>query len=102
MILSTQSLDELKRSELLDIIVESCATKMFLANPDMDQDLYRRQFHFNDTEVNLISTLLPKQQRLLKTPELAKAVNLHVDQRSYVLYTTDRHDNRSRKKAFDA
>src|SRR5260370_16880527 len=46
MILSTQSLDELKRSELLDIIVESCATKMFLANPHLDQHLYRRHFHF--------------------------------------------------------
>jgi type IV secretion system protein VirB4 len=29
MILSTQSLDELKRSELLDVIVESCATKIW-------------------------------------------------------------------------
>ena len=28
---------------LLGIIVESCATKIFLTNPDMDQDLYRRQ-----------------------------------------------------------
>jgi type IV secretion system protein TrbE len=101
MILSTQSLDELKRSELLDIIVESCATKMFLANPDMDQDLYRRQFHLNDTEVNLISTLIPKQQFLLKTPELAKVANLHVDRRSYWLYTNDPYDNRRRKEAFD-
>jgi type IV secretion system protein VirB4 len=102
MILSTQSLDELKRSELLDIIVESCATKMFLANPDMDQDLYRRQFHLNDTEVNLISALIPKQQFLLKTPELAKVANLHVDRRSYWLYTNDPYDNRKRKEAFDA
>jgi type IV secretion/conjugal transfer VirB4 family ATPase len=102
MILSTQSLDELKRSELLDIIVESCATKMFLANPDMDQDLYRRQFHLNDTEVNLISSLIPKQQFLLKTPELAKVANLHVDRRSYWLYTNDPYDNRKRKEAFDA
>jgi type IV secretion system protein TrbE len=102
MILSTQSLDELKRSELLDIIVESCATKMFLANPDMDQDLYRRQFHLNDTEVNLISSLIPKQQFLLKTPELAKVANLHVDRRSYWLYTNDPYDNRRRKEAFDA
>jgi type IV secretion system protein TrbE len=101
MILSTQSLDELKRSELLDIIVESCATKMFLANPDMDQDLYRRQFHLNDTEVNLISSLIPKQQFLLKTPELAKVANLHVDRRSYWLYTNDPYDNRRRKEAFD-
>jgi type IV secretion/conjugal transfer VirB4 family ATPase len=102
MILSTQSLDELKRSELLDIIVESCSTKMFLANPDMDQDLYRRQFHLNDTEVNLISSLIPKQQFLLKTPELAKVANLHVDRRSYWLYTNDPYDNRRRKEAFDA
>ena len=102
MILSTQSLDELRRSELLDIIVESCSTKMFLANPDMDQDLYRRQFHLNDTEVNLISSLIPKQQFLLKTPELAKVANLHVDRRSYWLYTNDPYDNRRRKEAFAA
>src|SRR5208283_4450011 len=71
MILSTQSLDEIKRSELLDVIVESCATKIFLANPDMDRDLYRRQFHLNDTEVEWISSLIPKRQFLMKTPELA-------------------------------
>jgi type IV secretion system protein VirB4 len=101
MILSTQSLDELKRSEILDIIVESCATKMFLANPDMDRGLYRGQFHLNDTEVNLISSLIPKQQFLLKTPELAKVANLHVDRRSYWLYTNDPYDNRKRQDAFD-
>jgi type IV secretion system protein TrbE len=100
MILSTQSLDELKRSQLLDIIVESCATKMFLANPDMDQDLYRRQFHLNDTEVDLISSLVPKQQFLLKTPELARVANLRVDRRSYWLYTNDPYDNRKRQEAF--
>ncbi len=102
MILSTQSLDELKRSDLLDVIVESCATKIFLANPDMDQDLYRRQFHLNDTEVQWISSLLPKRQFLIKTPELAKVANLNVDRRSYWLYTNDPYDNRKRKEAFDA
>jgi type IV secretion system protein TrbE len=101
MILSTQSLDELKRSELLDIIVESCATKIFLANPDMDQDLYRRQFHLNDTEVEWISTLIPKQQFLIKTPDLAKVANLNVDRRSYWLYTNDPYDNQKRKEAFE-
>jgi len=101
MILSTQSLDELKRSELLDVILESCATKLFLANPDMDQELYRRQFHLNETEIALIAGLLPKQQFLIKTPELAKIVNLHVDRRSYWLYTNDPYDNRRRQEAFD-
>src|SRR3984885_4779651 len=55
MVLSTQSLDELKRSDILDVIIESCATKIFLANPDMDRDLYRRQFHLNENEVELIA-----------------------------------------------
>jgi type IV secretion system protein VirB4 len=102
MILSTQSLDELKRSDLRDIILESCATKIFLANPDMDQELYRRQFHLNETEIALVASLLPKQQFLIKTPELAKVANLLVDQRSYWLYTNDPYDNRKRKEAFDA
>src|SRR5258707_11300578 len=101
MILSTQSLDELKRSDILDVVIESCATKIFLANPDMDRDLYRRQFHLNETEVELISGLIPKQQFLIKTPELAKVANLTVDAKSYWLYTNDPYDNRKRKEAFD-
>ena len=101
MVLSTQSLDELRRSGILDVIVESCATKIFLANPDMDRDLYRRQFHLNENEVELISTLIPKQQFLIKTPELAKIVNLTVDPKSYWLYTNDPYDNRKRKEAFE-
>jgi type IV secretion system protein VirB4 len=101
MILSTQSLDELRRSDILEIIIESCATKIFLANPDMDRDLYRRQFHLNDSEVEIIPTLIPKQQFLIKTPELAKVANLTVDAKSYWLYTNDPYDNRKRKEAFE-
>jgi type IV secretion/conjugal transfer VirB4 family ATPase len=100
MLLSTQSLDELRRSEILDVIVESCATKIFLANPDMDRQLYQRQFHLNDTEVERIAGLIPKQQFLIKTPELAKVVNLAVDPKSYWLYTNDPYDNQKRKEAF--
>jgi type IV secretion/conjugal transfer VirB4 family ATPase len=101
MVLSTQSLDELKRSDILDVIIESCATKIFLANPDMDRDLYRRQFHLNENEVELISGLIPKQQFLIKTPELAKVANLNVDPKSYWLYTNDPYDNKKRKEAFE-
>jgi type IV secretion/conjugal transfer VirB4 family ATPase len=101
MVLSTQSLDELKRSEILEVIIESCSTKIFLANPDMDRDLYRRQFHLNETEVELISSLIPKQQFLIKTPELAKVANLTVDAKSYWLYTNDPYDNKKRSEAFE-
>jgi type IV secretory pathway VirB4 component len=37
MILATQSLDELKKSDILNLILENCSTKIFLANPDMDR-----------------------------------------------------------------
>jgi type IV secretion/conjugal transfer VirB4 family ATPase len=100
MILSTQSLDELTRSEILDVIIESCSTKIFLANPDMDRELYRQQFHLNTNEVELITTLIPKRQFLIKTPDLAKIVNLNVDPKSYWLYTNDPYDNQKRKEAF--
>jgi type IV secretion/conjugal transfer VirB4 family ATPase len=101
MVLSTQSLDELRRSEILDIIIESCSTKIFLANPGMDRDLYRRQFHLNESEVELVSGLIPKQQFLIKTPELAKVANLTVDAKSYWLYTNDPYDNTKRREAFE-
>ena len=40
MILSTQSLDELRKSEILDIIIESCPTKIFLAKPFLVSAIY--------------------------------------------------------------
>jgi type IV secretion system protein TrbE len=101
MILSTQSVDELRRSDLLDIILESCVTKLFLANPDMDRELYRQHFHLNEQELELIAGLIPKQQFLLKTPELSKVANLNVDTKSYWLYTNDPYDNRKREEAFE-
>ena len=100
LVLSTQSLDELRKSEILDVLLESCPTKIFLANPDMDLDLYSRQFHLNDHEIELISGLVPKQQMLIKTPDSSKVANLNVDARSYWLYTNDPFDNRRREEAF--
>ena len=101
MILSTQSLDELRKSGIVDVIIETCATKIFLANPDMDRDLYKNQFHLNDTEIDLIATLVPKRQFLIKNHEISKALNLEVDPKSYWLYTNDPFDNRTRAEAFE-
>ncbi len=102
LVLSTQSLDELRKSDILDVILESCVTKIFLANPDMDAELYRQHFHLNDHEIELISGLIPKQQMLIKTPDTSKVANLNVDAKSYWLYTNDPYDNRKRDEAFAA
>ena len=101
MVLSTQSLDELRKSGILDVIQESCPTKIFLSNPDMDRELYGQQFHLNDNEIELVSTLAPKRQMLIKNPDVAKVANLDVDPKSYWIYTNDPFDNRKRREAFD-
>ena len=99
MILATQSLDELKKSDILNLILENCSTKIFLANPDMDRDFYQGVFHLNDKEIGLITGLIPKKQILIKKPTLTKLVNLNVDPVSYWLYTSDPMDNIKKREA---
>lgn len=101
MILATQSSEDIIGSEMLSAVVESCATKMFLANPGMDQQIYREIFHLNETEAERIAGLRPKQQILVKRPDLAKVVNLNVDRKGYWLYTNSPHDNQKKREAFE-
>jgi type IV secretion system protein VirB4 len=101
MVLATQSAEDLVRSELLPIVLESCATQLFLANPGMDRSAYRDLFHLNDTETELIARLIPKRQILVKKPDLAKVVNLNVDAKGYWLYTNSPYDNARRRQAFE-
>jgi len=79
MILATQSADDLLRSELCPVIVESCATQLFLANPRMDAAAYRQAFHLSETEAETIARLLPRRQFLLKRPNLSKVLNLDLE-----------------------
>jgi hypothetical protein len=65
-------------------------------------DLYKNTFHLNDNEIELISGLIPKRQLFIKRPDMAKVLNLHVDGKSYWLYTNDPNDNQRREEAFRA
>ncbi len=96
LVLATQSLDELAKSDILRVVNESCPTKMFLANPEMDRELYRETFHLNETELALFKGLIPKRQFLLKRPDYAKVLNLQVDRKSYWIYTNNPADNHRR------
>ncbi len=87
LILATQSSDDLSRSELLRVVVESCPTKCFLANPSLDRTTYRDLFGLNETETERIATLIPRQQILLKQPGLAKVLNLFVDPANSALFS---------------
>ena len=89
-LLATQSSEDLTRSELLRVAVESCPTRLFLANPHIDQESYQTLFHLNATAAARIATLLPRQQVLLTQPHVTKVLNLHVDPKSAALFSAAR------------
>jgi type IV secretion system protein VirB4 len=85
-LLATQSSEDLQRSELLRVAIESCPTTCFLANPQIDRTGYQELFHLNETEAAAIATLVPRQQVLVKQPHVTKVLNLHVDAKSAALF----------------
>ena len=93
MILATQTVEDFASAELLRTIVESCPTKLHLANPALDRRQYAELFQLNETELDLLTGLMPRQQILLKRPGLTKVLNLTVDPKSYWLYTNTPVDN---------
>jgi len=100
MILATQTIDDFASADLLRTVVESCPTKLLLANPALDRARYADLFQLNEMELDLLSNLLPRQQILLKRPTLAKVLSLTVDARSYWIYTNTPVDNERVRAAF--
>ncbi len=93
MILATQSMMELANSGLLELVNESCPTRIFLANPGIDRKLYAETFQLNNTELELLESLVPKRNLLFKQPRYAKKLRLEVDALSYWTATNTPRDN---------
>jgi type IV secretion system protein VirB4 len=100
MILATQSIKELEESGMLAIVAESCPTKIFLANPEMNRQVYREAFHLNDTELDIIADLIPPGEMLIRKAQSSKKVRLNVDSVSYWIATNNAHDNLLKREAF--
>jgi len=92
LIMATQSPEDLRESNLLPLL-DSFPTKIFLANADADFGFYTEKFHLNPREVELIQTLIPKREGLIKTSTMGKKFVLNVDRKSYWLYTNSPKDN---------
>jgi type IV secretion system protein VirB4 len=64
-LMATQSLSDAANSGILDVIIESTASKIFLPNPNARQEeaaaLYRR-FGLNDRQIEIIADAVPKRQ----------------------------------------
>jgi len=101
MVLATQSIKELQESGMLEIVSENCPAKIFLANPDMDREVYRKAFHLNDTELDLIADLIPPGQMLIRKARSSKKVRLNVDSVSHWMATNNARDNLKKRDYFD-
>jgi type IV secretion system protein VirB4 len=100
MILATQSVVELAASDMLHIVNESCPTKIFLSNPNIDRKLYSEIFQLNDTQLELLESLVPKRELLLIQPRGTKKLVLEVDALSYWMATNNARDNIRRQDYF--
>jgi type IV secretion system protein VirB4 len=100
MILATQSVVELAASDMLNIVNESCPTKIFLANPNIDRKLYSEIFQLNDTQLELLESLVPKRELLLMQPRGTKKLVLEVDALTYWIATNNARDNLRKQDYF--
>lgn len=77
-VLATQSLSDAVRSGILDVLLESCPTKILLPNEEADKggsggvpgplDLYRL-IGLNDTEIELLKSAVKKRHYYYTSPE---------------------------------
>jgi type IV secretion system protein VirB4 len=93
MVVATQTVEDFASADLLRTVIESCPTKLLLANPSLDRTTYAELFQLNEMELDLLTGLIPRQQILLKRPELTKVLTLTVDPKSYWIYTNTPIDN---------
>jgi type IV secretion system protein VirB4 len=98
-LLITQSGMDAERAGLGDLINEACPMKIFLANPEINAETYRRAYGLNEREARIIKTLIPKRQLLVHTPTGAQVLNLRVDAASELKYSTDPQSTDQKMKA---
>ena len=102
LVLATQSAVDVSEGSNAAALLESCPTKVFLANPSMDAGRYERLFALSPSETDTIRKLQPKRELYLRRPEEAETLQLHVDRKSYFLYTSSARDAAARDRAIAA
>jgi type IV secretion system protein VirB4 len=78
-IMATQSLSDAINSGIVDILKDSCATKIFLPNAnarDEDSGAIYRRFGLNDREIELIAGATPKKDYYVRTDEHQRLIDL--------------------------
>lgn len=82
-IMATQSLSDAVNSGMLDVMIESCPTQIFLPNPKAEQfaDIYR-QFGLNARQIEIIKVSRQKRQYYVSSHEGNRLIDLSLNARS--------------------
>lgn len=79
-LLATQSISDVIRSEIRDAVFESCPTKILLANPEArgqkSGELYRDYLQFNERQISLIANLQRKREYYVVSPKARRVFSL--------------------------
>ncbi|EQD40368.1 conjugal transfer protein TrbE, partial [mine drainage metagenome] len=72
-VFATQSLSDLAKSGIADVIVESCPTKILLPNAaaqdDVARGIYRELLGLNDRQLEMLAAATPKRQYYMLHPD---------------------------------
>lgn len=78
-ILATQSLSDARNSGILDVLTESCPTKIFLPNGSAEESGQKELYTgmgLNDKQINILKTSTPKQDYYIVSPQGRRKVQL--------------------------
>lgn len=79
-IMATQSLSAAVQSGMLDVMIESCPTQIFLPNPKAEQFATTySQFGLNERQIDIIKTSRQKRQYYVFTPEGSRLIDLSLN-----------------------
>lgn len=74
LIMATQSLDEIARSDIFATIIDNIPNRVYLPNPNAyaHRTMYKEQFGLNETQIERIRTGIRKVQYYIVTPNLSR------------------------------
>ena len=80
-VLATQSISDAANSGIIDVLKESCPTKILLPNPVANEQGTREfyeQLGLNDRQIDIVSNALPKQHYYYISPEGKRLFELNL------------------------
>lgn len=100
-VMATQSLSDAKNSGIMDVLVESCQTKIFLPNitarQEVQAELYRGM-GLNNRQIEIIASAMPKRDYYVVTPNGKQLMQLALQRKSLSFLGVSDKDSVSRIK----